>query len=86
MSLDANNYSKLVTRGRAKSIGVPWTEKEWADIQAVQGAERETLIAKFRGVVPTVETPKVEEPKVETPEVPAEEPAVAPKKVRKVKK
>ena len=86
MSLDANNYAKLVNQGRAKSIGTPWSDEEWKAIQLVQGAEREALIAKFRGVVPTVETPKVEEPKEEIPEVPAEEPVVAPKKVKKVKK
>jgi len=82
MSLDANNYAKLVTRGRAKAINVPWTEKEWADIQAVQGAERETLIANLRAG-------KVEEPKVETPEVPVEpkvEEPVVKTKVKKVKK
>lgn len=57
MSLNPNQYSKLVAQGRAKAINVPWTEEEMAQITAcVNPVDRENLIAKLRGQ-PVATTP-----------------------------
>jgi len=49
MSLNPNQYAKLVGQGRAKAINVPWTEEEMAQIVACKNpAERAALIAELR--------------------------------------
>ncbi|MCX6724245.1 MAG: hypothetical protein NT155_03700 [Candidatus Staskawiczbacteria bacterium] len=43
------NWPKLVNQGRAKAIGVSWTEEEAVAISKCAPAEREALIAELRG-------------------------------------
>ena len=43
------NWPKLVNQGRAKAIGVSWTEGEAVAISQCAPAEREALIVRLRG-------------------------------------
>ena len=47
MSID---WSKLVNQGRAKAIGVSWTEEEAVALSKCNPVEREAMVAELRGV------------------------------------
>jgi len=81
--LTPNQASKLVAKGRMKSIGVSWTEEEAIAISKCSPADREKLIAKLRGQVeqPTqtqnVNPKTPEEIQAEKEKVKAEKKAIA---------
>ena len=96
MSLNPNQWVKLVAQNRAKAIFVSWTEAEMEELKKSNFSQE--VADRLRGVVAKVEEPKVE-PKVEEEKVEeqeAEAPAVDPdneekeeepkKETKKVKK
>jgi len=92
MSLNPNQWVKLVAQNRAKAIFVSWSEEEMQEL--VKAKFSQDVADRLRGVVVKVEEPKIEEEKVAEQE--AEAPAVDPdneekeeepvKETKKVKK
>ena len=80
MSNNNINWPKLVNQGRAKAIGVSWTEEEAVALSKCNPVEREAMIAKLRGG--TTETTQPEA-KVEGTEQATAPEAPAPVKVKK---
>ena len=76
MSLNANQYAKLVHQGRAKAIGVPWTEEEAKAIADCGNdrTKRDELITKFRAGESVENKPTDTATGEPTPPAPVEKP------------